>query len=127
MSDIRQRPAGKAGRGSGAENVRAGRAKQTRPTCHRPASIFIQIDEQYAVGADAHAWHILERHRYKGGYRWEPIAWYATAEQCVNGLADRAVRTCGAQTLVDALAESKLITSAICGALRPRFKVGARS
>ena len=90
---------------------------------NRPASIFIQIDERYAIGADAHAWHILECHRYKGGHRWEPIAWYATAEQCVNGLADRAVRTCSAQTLGDALAESKRITSAIGGALRPRIKM----
>jgi hypothetical protein len=55
--------------------------------CKRPAT-FIPIDEQNALGADAHAWHILKRHRYKGNYRWEPIAWYPTLEQCINGFVE---------------------------------------
>ncbi len=93
------------------------------PARKRPA-IFIQIDEQYAIGSDAHSWHILERHRYKGAHRWEPISWYGSLEQCVNGLADKAVRTCGTQSLAELLAESQRVTSAICRALRPSFKVG---
>ena len=115
------------GNGQAASKTTHAGCDPSQPAPNRLASIFIQVDARYAIGADTHAWHILERYRYKGGHRWEPIAWYATAEQCVNALADRAVRTCGAQTLVDTLAESKRIISTICGALRPRFKVEVRS
>jgi hypothetical protein len=94
--------------------------------CKRPASTFIQIDEQTALGADAHAWQILKRHRYKGSFRWEPIAWYATLEQCINALADRAVRLSCAQTLAELLAKSQRVISLIYRALPPCFTVEVR-
>lgn len=86
----------------------------------------IQIDAAYAIGADSHSWHILKRHRYKGGYRSEPIAWYATLDQCVNSFADRAVGLSGAQTLAELSAESKRVISVICRALQPHFAVERR-
>ena len=90
------------------------------------ASTCIPIDDKYAIGADANSWHILERRRYKGDYRWEPVSWHVTLEQCVSELAQRAVRTCGAQSLSEALAEAERVTSAICRALQPSFKIEAR-
>ncbi len=92
----------------------------------RSAPTRISLDDKYAIGADANSWHIMERRRYKGDYRWEPVSWHVTLEQCLSGLAQRAVRTSGAQTLSDALAEAERVTSAICRALQPSFKVEAR-
>jgi hypothetical protein len=126
MTQIRQRPAGGAGRGDGAENVRTGHPHSSKTPRNRPTSTFIQVDEQYAIGADAHSWHILHRRNYKGGYKWEPILWYGSLEQCVHALREMVVRTCKAQTLADILAESERITSALCQALRPRFRVEVR-
>ncbi len=48
-----------------------------------PTSTFIFIDEQYATGADSYSRHILQRRRYKDGYKWEQILWFGTLEQCV--------------------------------------------
>jgi hypothetical protein len=96
--------------------------EHNKPACKRSAS-FIPVDENYALGAGTQSWQILKRHRYKGGHRWEPIAWYPTLEQCGNALADQAVRTCGVQGLSEALAEAQRINSALCMALRPSFKV----
>ncbi len=90
------------------------------------ASTFIQIDELYALGSDSYSWHILQRPPYKDTHKWEPILWYATLEQCVHGLWQRAVQTCGAQSLGMLLAESKRVTAVICRALRPGFKVEVR-
>jgi hypothetical protein len=97
-----------------------------RQTKKRRAPTRIPIDNKYAIGADAHSWHILERRRYKDDYRWEPVSWHVNLEQCVSGLAQRAVRTCGAQTLSQALAEAERVTSAIRRALQPSFKVERR-
>ena len=93
--------------------------------CKRPKT-FIPLDAQYALGADTHAWHILKRHRDKDNYRWEPTAKYATLEQCVNALAERAVHLSGAQILAELLAESQRVVSVICRALQPHFKVAVR-
>ena len=46
---------------------------QDHSTRKRPASTFIPINEQYAIGADSHSWHVLQRRGYKGGHRREPI------------------------------------------------------
>jgi hypothetical protein len=68
-------------------NITQKQQNGNKPTLKRPASTFIQIYEQYAIGADANSWYILRRRRYRGGYKWEPIAWYATFEQCARALA----------------------------------------
>jgi hypothetical protein len=106
----------------------ASKTPSTRDLSARKSSapIFIQIDEHYAIGADAHSWHILECHRYKGARRWEPISWYDSLERCVNGLADKAVRTSGAQSLSQALLDAKRVPSALHVELRPSFKVEVR-
>ncbi len=97
MTQIQKRPVG-AGRNysAGQRSGTTGDTKTSKCGCQSPAKTFIQVDEQYAIGADAYSWHILERHRYKGGHRWEPILWFATLEHCANALTDLAVRTCGA-------------------------------
>lgn len=88
------------GLGNGADEVvRGGRSKVTKHPRKNRASTFLQIDEQYAIGADAHGWHILKKRQYKGAPRWEPCLWYSSLEACVNALADLAVRTSGAQSL----------------------------
>jgi hypothetical protein len=69
-----------------------------KPSRKSPAKTCIQIDEQYAI-ADTHSWHVVERRRYKGGYRWESVACYGNINQCVRALVDMAVRTSGARTL----------------------------
>jgi hypothetical protein len=65
----------------------------------KPASTFIQVNEDYAIDSDSYSWYVLQRRRYKGGYKWEQILWFGTLEQCVHGLWHRAVQTCGAQSL----------------------------
>jgi hypothetical protein len=50
----------------------------------------------------------------------------ATLKQCINALVDRAVRTCGAQALSQALLDAKRVISVLCVALRPFFKVEVR-
>jgi len=91
------------------------------PACKQTAATFVQVVEDYALGADSMSYHVLQRKSSKDNYHWEPIAWYPTLEQCVNALADRAVRTCGAQSLSEALAEAQRITSEFCMALRAHF------
>jgi hypothetical protein len=81
------------------DNIIEKQGNGNKPALKRPASTFILIDAHHAIGADAHSWHILQKRRYKGGYRWEPIVWYATREQCVHGLWQHSVKTCGAQSL----------------------------
>lgn len=122
MTQIRQRPAGEAGRGATADNVQAGQQDDTKPRA-KPASTFFQLDEMYAIGADVHSWQVLKRCNRRDGRRWEPILWYVSLEQCINALAARAVRTCGARTLAEALAECNRVTAVICRALRPSLKV----
>jgi len=95
--------------------------------CKRPAFTFIQIDEQYAIGADSMSWNILKRADYKDSYCWESIASYVTAAQCVSGLADLAGRTYGVQSLSQTLAEAQRITSEFCMALRAHFHVERRT
>lgn len=122
MSQPRSRPA-EARHGDDADNVLAG---QSKDIARKHSATFIPIDAQHAIGADSHSWHILQRRRYKGGYRWEPIAWYTTLEQCVNGFTNSAVRLSGAQTLAELSAESQRVTSVVCRALQPHFIVERR-
>jgi hypothetical protein len=94
---------------------------------HLTGTIFIEIDELYALGSDSYSWPILKRRGYKDSHKWKAILWYATFEQCVHGLWQRAVQTCGAQSLAELLAESQRVLAVICRATRPRFKVEAGS
>ncbi len=119
-----QRKAADPGSGQAASKPSSSRDHSNRK---HPTSTFIQIDAHHAIGADSHSWQVLQRRRYKRGYKWEPILWFGTLEQCVHGLWQRSVRGSGAQSLAELVAESQRVTSAICQALRPSFKVEVRS
>jgi hypothetical protein len=127
MTHRRERPADRAGCGhSAGQSGTTSNIKTNKLSHNIPARTFIQVGKHYAIGADAHSWQILQRKRYRSDYRWEPVAWYGNINQRVRALADRAVLTSGAQALGEALAEAQRITSAICGALRPCFKMEER-
>jgi hypothetical protein len=97
---------------------------QDHSTRKSPTSTFIFIDAQYAIGADSHSWHVLQRRRYKASYRWELTLWFGILEQCVHGLWQCSVQRCGTQSLGEKLAaEGQRVISAICQALRLSFKV----
>jgi hypothetical protein len=115
-----------AGRGDGQAASKTSCTRNHTKSARKHPATFIPIDEQHAIGADLHSWHILKQHRYKGGFRWEPIARYATLEQCVNGFAERAARLSGGQTLAELSAECQRVISLICRALQPHFDVAVR-
>ncbi len=93
----------------------------------------IPIDPNYRIAGDSKSWMIQRRKRRKarrGGFitdEWKAFSWHPTIEQAVNALADYQLRTSGAQTLADALAEVKRINAALTRALSPRLEAKERS
>ncbi len=97
--------------------VKTSRARD-HSTHKTPTSTFIQVDVHLGIGADTDSWYILQGWRYKGTHRWEPISWYGSSAPCANGLADKAVRTCGAQSLSQALIKLSVLprrSPKLCG------------
>ena len=122
MTDIRQRPAGKAGRGNDAENVRAGQRNSS--TCRTDSVSFVlPIDDRYRLTADEYAWRIERRK----GKCWRAIEWHVSVEAAVNSLGRRLVRTSQVATLADALDAVDRVACTLKDALEPSFKREMRS
>ncbi len=89
----------------------------------------IQIDDNYALGADQYSWQILKRitrkRNGKSVEEWEAIKWYSTLENAITGFADFKLRKSDAKTLSRALEEQKNLTAALCESLRTQFKGAA--
>ena len=89
----------------------------------------IPIDTNYRLAADGNAWMIQRRKRRKSRHGdhmtgdWETFSWHPTLEEAVNALASYALRTSGAQSVAEALAEVERISATLVRALSPRFEV----
>ncbi len=94
---------------------------------------ILPIDDRCRLAGDRYSW-MIQKHRRRKTRRgnavvddWETFSWHPTIEQAVNALADYQLRTSGAQTLADALAEVKRINAALTRALSPRLEVKERA
>ena len=87
----------------------------------------IPIDNQFAIGADQHSWHLMKRVTRKrddnATDEWRPIRWYTSLQDACNGYAQLRLRTCEAQSVAELLAEAENTVAALCAALHPQFKV----
>jgi hypothetical protein len=118
-----------AGRRNGqaaSKNVRSGQAKNT--TKANAASLILPIDHKHRLAADRYGWRVEQyKPRQRQGKQWIPILWYSTLESAVNGLVHLRLRTCGAQTLQDALVELERVSARLSTALHPHFTVETQS
>jgi len=91
--------------------------------------MILPIDENYRIAGDQQSWSIqhLRKRRDKttGELKtvWESLSWFTSLEAAVNYLGEMLVRTSGAQTLAEALAETNRVTTKLSRALPPKFKV----
>jgi hypothetical protein len=108
------------------KNVPTGRIKNT--TKADIATLILSIDEKHRLAADRYGWTIEQyKPRQRQGKQWIPILWYSTLESAVNGLVHLRLRTCGAQTLQDALVELERVSARLSTALHPHFTVETQS
>jgi len=89
----------------------------------------IQIDDNYALGADQYSWQILKRitrkRNGKSVEEWEAIKWYSTLENAITGFADFKLRVSDAEALADLFKEQKNIKAGLCRSLHAQFKGAA--
>ncbi len=94
--------------------------------------MLIPINDQFALATDQYSWMIQRRRQRKDRKTgepvtaWESIAWYASAEQAVNGLRDRMVRASEAETIAEAMRDIESVVAALSHALAPYFEVNRR-
>lgn len=79
----------------------------------------IQITNDYAIGADVHAWQVQKRRTRKGIDIWEPITWHLSIEQAAESLRERMVRLSGSQIIDDVLAARKNASTVVSQAVAP--------
>ena len=91
--------------------------------------MILPIDDNYRIAGDQQSWSIQQlrkrRDKTTGEPKtvWESYRWFTSLEAAVNYLGERLVRTSDAQTLAEALAETDRVTTKLCRALSPKFKV----
>ena len=87
----------------------------------------IQINDQYAIKSDQYSWQIAEkRARTRDGdtvVEWCPFLWFSSLDKACGALAERSLRTSGAQSLTQAIAQLDRIVAELCTALHPQFEV----
>lgn len=89
--------------------------------------MFIQIDDNYALGSDRYSWHILKwrmrktRKTGKVEKVWEAYQWFSTVQKATQGLGELMVRESEAQTFAEALAEIESVTAKLTQALAPQY------
>ena len=85
----------------------------------------LPINEDYRAVTDPHCWILQKRkpNKKKGTETWVGYQYYGTLQSLINGLSDQMLLDSEAETLADALAEAKRITSVLTSALTPRFEV----
>ena len=93
----------------------------------------IPIDPNCRLAADSNSWMIQRCKRRKSRHGdhmigdWETFSWHPTLEGAVNTLADYELRTSGAQSVAEALAEVERIGAMLTRALSPRYEVKERA
>lgn len=89
--------------------------------------MFLAIDKNYRISADAHSWQIerLTTRKRRGVTvtEFRPILWYSTISGAANGLAELMLRTSDAKTLDEAMTEVNRINAKLCQALKPHFEI----
>ena len=89
----------------------------------------IQINDDFALGADQYSWHILKRNKRKRNGKsveeWEAVKWYTTLENAITGFADFKLRVSDAKTLVMVLKEQEKLKEELCRGLHTQFKGAA--
>jgi hypothetical protein len=90
------------------------------------APVFIQVSDEYAIGADSVCWMIKEKREVRGKERWEAIRWYSSLPSTMNGLGDLMVRTSGARSLPELLVAVNNTMSALSQALAPHYSIEVR-
>ncbi len=97
--------------------------------CQGGKLTVIPIDVNYRLAADGKSWMTQQRKYRKSRHvdhmtdDWETFSWHPTLEGAVNGLASYDLRTSGAQSVAEALAEVERISATLIRALSPRFEV----
>ena len=79
--------------------------------------MILPIDDNYRVVGNVYGWAIEKKRAYKKTYKWEPIKWYGSLEQTINGLGRLWLRTSDAETLESALMEVDRIIARFSRAL----------
>ena len=93
----------------------------------------IPIDVNYRLAADSQSWMTQRCKRRKSRHGdhttgdWETFSWHPTLEGAVNSLASYNLRTSGAQSVAEALAEVERIGAMLIRALSPRYEVKERA
>ena len=73
--------------------------------------MIIPINDRYRIASDPRQWMIQEPRTRNGETEWESRYYFGTLESAVKELRELMVRTSDAQTLVDALADIKMVTT----------------
>ncbi|RDH82690.1 MAG: hypothetical protein DIZ80_10445 [endosymbiont of Galathealinum brachiosum] len=79
--------------------------------------MILPIDDNYRVVGNAYGWSIEKKRPYKKTSKWEPIKWFGSLEQAINGLGRLWLRTSDAETLESALLEVERISARLSRAL----------
>ena len=94
--------------------------------------MILPINDKYRIRGERHQWVVEERKRrvskcsdVSGGayMAWKAVGYFPTLQQAVNTLTDLQLRISGAKTIVEAMVESKRITSELVAALSPTFQI----
>ena len=85
--------------------------------------MVIPIDDRYRIASDSRQWIIQELRTRNGANEWQPKYYFGTIESAVKELGELMVRTSGAQTLVDALADVEKVATTLSQALTPHSEL----
>ena len=85
--------------------------------------MILPINDQYRIASDSRQWMIQASRMKNGESVWEPKLYFGTIESAVKELGELMVRTSGAQTLVDALADVEKVTTTLSQALTPHSEL----
>lgn len=94
--------------------------------------MILPINDKYRIVGEARQWVLEQRKRRVSKrqdvagddyFEWRGVSYFPTLEMAVNSLHDLQLRTSGAKTIVEAMVESKRITSELVAALTPQFEI----
>ena len=92
----------------------------------------LTINDRYRIRGDQYQWIVEERKRrcdtssdLRGSVytAWRSVGYFASLTHAVATLTDLQLRTSGARDIVQAMVESKRITSELVAALSPTFQI----
>ena len=84
--------------------------------------MIIPVNEHYRIATDPHQWMVEKARTRNGKKDWEPKLFYPTFESALKGLGELMVRRSEAQTLADAIADVKKVSTTLSQALTIRIE-----